>query len=173
MKSKLIFIFYYLFLGSYSQEIANIPARIEDGNHHLDSSYIIQLYVGTPPELLNFEVNFQYDFFTIYRNQIFYSASYSSINGESEVFYFNSHPHRFNLNSDFEDHFRHCLRCDGMNLEKSCIQSTGKFYLRPNSATLVGLLRTGTAIEALTCFDCGHVELLVDVNKAKAFSTIA
>ena len=68
---------------------------------------------------------------------------------------------------------KNCLRCGGMNLENSCIQSTGKFYLRPNSASLVGLLRTGTAIDALTCFDCGHVELVVDVNKAKSFSTIA
>lgn len=66
-----------------------------------------------------------------------------------------------------------CLRCSGANLEASYLQSTGKIYSRPNSANLVGLLRTGAPVDALTCLDCGHVELLVDTEKAKSFSTIA
>jgi predicted nucleic-acid-binding Zn-ribbon protein len=65
-----------------------------------------------------------------------------------------------------------CLRCGGTNLEASYLQSTGKVYARPNSANLTGLLRTGAPLDALTCLDCGHVELIVDTNKAKSFSTV-
>ena len=66
-----------------------------------------------------------------------------------------------------------CLRCNGTNLEASCLQSTGKVYTRPNSANLGGLLRTGAPVDALTCLDCGHVELLVDVSEVKSFTTVS
>ena len=66
-----------------------------------------------------------------------------------------------------------CLRCGGTNLEPSYLQSTGKIYTRPNSANIVGLLRTGAPVDTLTCFDCGHVELLVDVSEVKSFTTVS
>ena len=66
-----------------------------------------------------------------------------------------------------------CLRCSGTNLEDSYLQSTGKVYTRPNSANLVGVLKTGAQVDALTCLDCGHVELLVDVNEVRSFSQVS
>ncbi len=66
-----------------------------------------------------------------------------------------------------------CLRCNGTNLEPSNLQSTGKIYSRPDSANLVGLLKTGAPVDALTCLDCGHVELLVDTEKIKSLSTVS
>ena len=67
-----------------------------------------------------------------------------------------------------------CLRCGGTNLKSCDIQSTGKVYSCPRDANkLVSLLTTGAPISNLTCFDCGHVELLVDVNKAKALAVTA
>ena len=60
-----------------------------------------------------------------------------------------------------------CLRCGGTNLKPSNFHSTGKIYSRPKNAKLVALLTGGVPVSALTCLDCGHVELLVDANKAK------
>ena len=66
-----------------------------------------------------------------------------------------------------------CLRCGGKNVETSHLQSTGKIYSRPKQASLLGFLLTGTPVSALTCMDCGHVELLVDTKKAKALTKTA
>jgi len=61
-----------------------------------------------------------------------------------------------------------CLRCGGTNVQPSDLQSTGKIYARPKQAKFVTVLTTGAPVSALTCLDCGHVELLVDAKKAKA-----
>ncbi len=61
-----------------------------------------------------------------------------------------------------------CLRCGGTNVKPSHLQSTGKIYSRPKQANLMAILLTGAPISALTCLDCGHVELLVDTKKAKS-----
>ena len=61
-----------------------------------------------------------------------------------------------------------CLRCGGTNVKTSELQSTGKIYNRPEDAKFTAIFTTGTPVSSLTCFDCGHVELLVDVNKVKA-----
>jgi predicted nucleic-acid-binding Zn-ribbon protein len=66
-----------------------------------------------------------------------------------------------------------CLRCGGKNVEPSHLQSTGKIYSRPKQASLLGVLLTGAPVSALTCLDCGHVELLVDTKKAKALAKTA
>jgi predicted nucleic-acid-binding Zn-ribbon protein len=61
-----------------------------------------------------------------------------------------------------------CLRCGGTNVKPSHLQSTGKLYSRPKNSSFLAYLLTGTPISALTCFDCGHVELIVDTKKIKA-----
>jgi len=61
-----------------------------------------------------------------------------------------------------------CLRCGGTNVKPSDVQSTGKIYSRPKQANFLGILLTGAPVSALTCLDCGHVELLVDAKKAKS-----
>jgi hypothetical protein len=35
---------------------------------------------------------------------------------------------------------------------------------------MFAVLLTGTPVSALTCMDCGHVELLVDTKKTKAMT---
>ena len=62
---------------------------------------------------------------------------------------------------------RQCLRCGGTNLEDGEFQSTGKIYTRPKHASLVALLKTGVLVDTVMCYDCGHVELVVDTEKAK------
>jgi len=63
-----------------------------------------------------------------------------------------------------------CLRCGGVNTEDGEFQSTGKIYTRPKKATLVALLTSGVPVDAVVCYDCGHVELVVDTRKARALS---
>jgi len=66
-----------------------------------------------------------------------------------------------------------CLRCGGTNVKPSHLQSTGMIYTRPKNSKLTAILSTGTRVSALTCFDCGHVELFVDAKKAKAMAKTA
>ena len=65
---------------------------------------------------------------------------------------------------------RHCMRCGGTNLEAGEFQSTGKIYSRPKHARLVTLLTTGVPVDTIICLDCGHVELLVDAEKARSLT---
>lgn len=50
------------------------------------------------------------------------------------------------------------------------LRSTGKIYSRPKDAKFVTLLTTGAPVSALTCLDCGHVEMMVDTEKVKAIT---
>ena len=65
---------------------------------------------------------------------------------------------------------RRCMRCGGTNLEAGEFQSTGKIYSRPKHARLVTLLTTGVPVDTIICLDCGHVELIVDAEKAKSIT---
>jgi len=65
---------------------------------------------------------------------------------------------------------RRCMRCGGTNLEAGEFQSTGKIYSRPKHARLVTLLTTGVPVDTIICLDCGHVELVVDAEKAKSIT---
>jgi predicted nucleic-acid-binding Zn-ribbon protein len=66
-----------------------------------------------------------------------------------------------------------CLRCGSINVKPSDVQSTGKIYSRPKGAKLVTVLTTGAPVSALTCFDCGHLELFVDTKKTRAIAKTA
>ncbi len=61
-----------------------------------------------------------------------------------------------------------CLKCGGQNVCPSELQSTGKIYSRPKQSKFMTVFTTGAPVSALTCLDCGHVELVVDAQKAKS-----
>jgi len=61
-----------------------------------------------------------------------------------------------------------CLRCGGQNLVPCELQSTGKLYARPKHAKFVTIFTTGVLMYADVCFDCGHAEMFVDVDKVKS-----
>ena len=61
-----------------------------------------------------------------------------------------------------------CLRCGSTNLVRSEVQSTGKLYARPKHAKISAVIATGVLINGDVCFDCGHLELVVDAKKIKA-----
>jgi len=60
-----------------------------------------------------------------------------------------------------------CLRCGGTSLQAGNFQSTGKIYSRPENAKISAFLNTGVPVSSIMCFDCGHVELIVDPSKIK------
>ena len=68
---------------------------------------------------------------------------------------------------------RKCLRCGGTNLQAGEFQSTGKIYSRPKHAKLVTVLTTGVPVDTVICLDCGHVELVVDADKAKSITKVS
>jgi predicted nucleic-acid-binding Zn-ribbon protein len=63
-----------------------------------------------------------------------------------------------------------CLRCGGTNLTPGELQSTGKIYARPKDAKLVTVLTTGVPLSTRICLDCGHVELVINADKAKSIA---
>ena len=60
-----------------------------------------------------------------------------------------------------------CLRCGGTSLKAGNLQSTGKIYSCPENAKFSSFLTTGVPVNSIMCFDCGHVELIVDPEKIK------
>ena len=63
-----------------------------------------------------------------------------------------------------------CLRCGGTNVKPGALQSTGKIYARPSDAKLETIFTTGALIDVNICFDCGHVEMVVEPGKLKALA---
>jgi predicted nucleic-acid-binding Zn-ribbon protein len=68
------------------------------------------------------------------------------------------------------DQEKNCLRCGSANTKPGSVQSTGKVYFRARDAKLSTLLTTGVTVDAIGCYDCGHIELTVDTKKARALS---
>jgi len=60
-----------------------------------------------------------------------------------------------------------CLKCGGANVKPGALQSTGKIYARPKDAKLGAVFTTGALVNANICFDCGHVEMVVEPDKLK------
>lgn len=66
-----------------------------------------------------------------------------------------------------------CLRCGGTNLTPGELQSTGKIYARPKDAKLVTVLTTGAPLSTSICLDCGHVDLVINADKAKSIAKVS
>ncbi len=60
-----------------------------------------------------------------------------------------------------------CMRCGGDELEPGAIQSTGKIYFRPENTKFLTLKTADIRIDGNICLDCGHIELVGDLVKAK------
>ena len=60
-----------------------------------------------------------------------------------------------------------CLRCGSTNTKPGNLQSTGKIYIRPKDAKLSAVLKSGVPVDAVICFDCGHIELIINPAEAK------
>ena len=61
-----------------------------------------------------------------------------------------------------------CLRCGDTNLHPCSIQSTGKVSLRAENVRFFTLKTDDISIKAHICLNCGHIEFVGDMVKAKA-----
>ncbi len=97
---------------------AIIPAKLVKGAESHLRSYVVSLYVGAPPELLDFEVTFKHGMYVIYRDQARHSMSFDPSRGGSELVYFGDQRFRVNMNYDpqreiYPEH-NSCASCHGM-----------------------------------------------------------
>jgi predicted nucleic-acid-binding Zn-ribbon protein len=63
-----------------------------------------------------------------------------------------------------------CLRCGSTNLEPGMIQSTGRVRFRATNTKVMTLQTGDVTIDASICLDCGTLELVGDVKKAKSLT---
>jgi hypothetical protein len=71
------------------------------------------------------------------------------------------------MKGDIVSEEKKCLRCGGTNVRSGALQSTGKIYARPNGAKLETVFTTGALVDCNICFDCGHVEMVVEPDRVK------
>jgi hypothetical protein len=62
---------------------------------------------------------------------------------------------------------RRCLRCGGERMEPGALQAHGGLSFYPANCTF-WTLTPHVAIQAFLCLDCGNLELVGDLEKAKA-----
>jgi len=74
------------------------------------------------------------------------------------------------MKGDIMSEEKKCLRCGGTNVKPGALQSTGKIYARPNDAKLETVFTTGALVNGNICFDCGHVEMVVEPDKLKSLT---
>ncbi|KKL03740.1 hypothetical protein LCGC14_2623100, partial [marine sediment metagenome] len=95
-----------------------IPTELVNGALPGERAYTLHLFVGTPPESLQFEITFKTDLFILYRQQRLHSVSYSEENGGSDIIFFGSKSYRVPIVFDPQRHLygehSHCIHCIGM-----------------------------------------------------------
>ena len=60
-----------------------------------------------------------------------------------------------------------CLNCGGTNMHTGNLHSTGKTYFRPSDAKFLKLRTANIEVTANMCTDCGFINLIGDISKAK------
>lgn len=60
-----------------------------------------------------------------------------------------------------------CLRCGGTNLEPGAVESTGRICFRPENARFLTLSTGNVPVKANICLDCGTIDFVGDVSKAR------
>lgn len=63
-----------------------------------------------------------------------------------------------------------CLRCGSENTTPANFEPTGKTGSLSDTARLVTVMTTGVLVNATLCLDCGHIEMSVNPDKARALS---
>ena len=63
---------------------------------------------------------------------------------------------------------KECMRCGSTQLAPGKAQSSGRVYFRPDKANFFALSTADLAVNGLMCLDCGSIELVGDIKKAKS-----
>jgi hypothetical protein len=61
-----------------------------------------------------------------------------------------------------------CNRCESSQLASGWVQSTGKMYFRPKKVNFFSSKTADLSVTGFMCADCGAIELIGDVKKAKS-----
>ena len=63
---------------------------------------------------------------------------------------------------------KQCLRCGSTQLALGKAQSSGRVYFRPDKVNFFALNTADLAVNGFMCLDCGSIEFVGDINKAKS-----
>ncbi len=61
-----------------------------------------------------------------------------------------------------------CLRCGSKKMAAGKAQSSGRVYFRPDSVNFFAMQTADLAVKGFMCLDCGNIELVGDVKKARS-----
>ncbi len=61
-----------------------------------------------------------------------------------------------------------CMRCGSTQLAAGKIQSSGRICFRPDKVNFFALKTADLAVKVFMCLDCGSIELVGDIKKAKS-----
>jgi len=60
-----------------------------------------------------------------------------------------------------------CLRCGSVELVEGGVLSTGKAYFKPSNVKFSITQTSAVAMNGMMCLECGNIELVGDVKKAR------
>ena len=60
-----------------------------------------------------------------------------------------------------------CLRCGGTDFAAGSIQSSGKVIFRVSKARFITSRTNTITVDAMLCMNCGHMDFIGDVKKAR------
>jgi len=60
-----------------------------------------------------------------------------------------------------------CLNCGGTNIHTGTLHSTGRTHFRPSDVKFLKLKTANIEVLANMCLDCGSINLIGDIEKAK------
>ena len=61
-----------------------------------------------------------------------------------------------------------CIRCGSTSFSTGWVQSTGKMYFRPDKAKFFSPRTSDLGVSGRMCMECGFLELVGDLEKAKS-----
>jgi predicted nucleic-acid-binding Zn-ribbon protein len=61
-----------------------------------------------------------------------------------------------------------CIRCGSTKFSTGWVQSTGKMYFRPDKAKFFSTRTSDLGVSGRMCMECGFLELVGDLEKAKS-----
>jgi predicted nucleic-acid-binding Zn-ribbon protein len=60
-----------------------------------------------------------------------------------------------------------CIRCGSTHFSTGWVQSTGKMYFRPDKTKFFSPRTSDLGVSGRMCMECGFLELVGDLEKAK------
>ncbi len=108
----------FLLLALSQTQAKIIPAQLVQGRNPGERAFAIDMWVGTPPQMLTFEITFKHGIFILYRDQKQHSSTFNEHGGLNDFFYVGTYKHRMNFDYDPTRVARgeesHCDACHGM-----------------------------------------------------------